>query len=432
LNISLLKSIRIISKLDSSQSRLAVFEEIRKKSFIITAVLFFYERLQKTWIATLMVGLYGLKSYFSLFFLEQSANELISIENFPNEKKQILFVKKNLESIKVTRIQACLKFDVKSFSKVLKYGFNTKDFLRYLKIIHNLSKRLHFMPLCRVASNICFYSRFKKELSESSYKAILVASNYSPDALGLRWSAYSLKIPSIFISHAAVPRISQIPSLNSELNIIDGPSSLETYKQKGKCFGKVIFKGIDGVESSMRLDAVKNENMVITFFLSALVDLNILKKNIEQALSFFKLKKIIIRPHPVQLVNPNLNELLKKFSKIELSINNSIESDIKKSDLAFIATSSCALETLKGGLPSVYIKDLDHLSPNYYNFVDKKILFSVSEISELNLDALKLFYSEDWPKRFQHFDPYYKNSENKFKQILNTEVNKLIHESVIS
>ena len=63
------------------------------------------------------------------------------------------------------------------------------------------------MPAARIASALAFYMRFKRMFEERTDLGVaIVASNYSPEAVGMAAAAHRMNRHVIYANHAPVPR----------------------------------------------------------------------------------------------------------------------------------------------------------------------------------------------------------------------------------
>jgi hypothetical protein len=422
MNIHLLKAVRSVSCVDSSPYRIAVFDDIRSHSPLIATISDFYEKVKNSPLATIMIAVYGAKSFFSPV-IARSQNSIIGAGCLPNEEKQLRYVQ---ELLGEQKLLALVQFQLGSRSLLACANIRkTANLLKYLSIINRLKSKVSFMPLCRIASTLCFYFRFKAELEKRRPAAVLVASNYSPHAAALLSAARSLQIRSILIPHACVTDKVRFPGIFSTLTILDGPAALDAFQKLGKVEGKVIYRGLPGESQPMEVRDLRPGVATVGIFLTALTDLAILRQTLEKIKKECNPKKILLRPHPVLLVAPNLAELTAE-SGISISKGRSIAQDIEECDLVIIGNSSAHLEVLSSGKPTIYLPGLDSLPDDYYNFCSTRVVFRYSLTNAIRVEAIREFYSNDWPERFRYYDASYLKSRREFDKSVREAVLEVV------
>jgi len=418
--ISLLKAMRIIAFVESREVQKTLFEDVLTRSFVIRIINRIYGFLAATQISTWMVVAYGFKSYFFVSVVKHS-KPILATGMYVNEIRQIKVVAEWLNEDAVSLVAPSFSLLCPSMKSSI------KAVLQIASIITRLKKSYSFMPLCRIVSTIGFYLRFKHELLRQIPKAVLVASAHSPDSLGLRFAAKSLGIPSIFIPHAAIPDSSNGPALDFDLAIIQGQAALDIFKKNGPVSGKVIFSGVPGESTTMSLDKLGHPHLSFGFFLTALTDSYVLKKGLSDIQERFSPKKIIVRPHPLSLVNQPLS----KFSSdmVEISKNKNLEADVSSCDVIIVGNSSVLVDVLRLGRPAVYLRNLDAVPDDYYKFVRNSVVPALDSLDQLDLSFLQIFYQKDWMIRFQYYDAGYLKEEALIRQEVQDAVREIIRRS---
>ncbi len=406
MNVCLLKAIRNVARMDAEPLRIAIFEDVKSRNFLIRSISRTYELVKGSFIGTLAVALYGCKSFIVPVFKKKRNASILSTATYPNEEKQIAFIKECIGAEVVSSVS--YQISPQSFFAVFLALKDFKSTCKYFRIIHQLKKRYEFMPLCRIASTIGFYLRYQLELSSADApKAVLIASNYSPDSSGLQWAARAHSIKSIFIPHAAIPLRKWMPPLEVDLAILDGPAALDTYRVHGKVRGGVVFRGLPGSSFPMSVSNLQSKEIKVGIFLTALTDKEVLERLLLSIRDLLLPSQIVLRPHPVQIVNHDFSDGFASGIEVVLSKNNSLLNDISRCDLIFIGDSSVHLEVLKAGKPTVYVPLLDRIYDDYYGFWEKRITYRLEDFGTISLNEIIDFYSGDWNNRFRYYDPTY-------------------------
>ena len=421
---SLLKAIRIVSRMDSSPIRGAVFSDICKRSWTINFVARIYQVLSGTPIGNLLIGLYGAKAFLSLSTTEKRNATILATWTYPNEKKQIEYLHECLGT-HVELQQSEARWSSELFTGVNSIISSPKAVLKYLRIIKLHCSIYSFMPACRIASTIGYYFYFSQLLSKRTPNLVIVASNYSPQSVALRWSAKAIGIPAVFISHAAIARIESLPPLDAELSILDGPAAREAYNKLGTVIGDVVYSGIPGPSNPLKIAAELDNSSKAGIFLTALTDEVTLAKTVEVLLKQWRFESVLIRPHPVSLVGPSEDWLASLSNRVKISKGSSLAKDCQSCNLVVCGDTSSHLEILKLGVPTIYLSKLDSLPEDYYNFVRHKIVPKTSSLEDLSWEELKEHYSNDWADNFRFFDSSYLLDQQQFKINVKNAISKL-------
>ena len=97
----------------------------------------------------------------------------------------------------------------------------------------------------RIASALAFYIRFLEVFADRpGLTAALVASNYSPEAVGLATAAHRQGRRVIYTNHAAVPaNAALVPPVLADCAIFYGEAVRRTYERRSRCTADVACIG---------------------------------------------------------------------------------------------------------------------------------------------------------------------------------------------
>ena len=424
----LLKALKRTLIEDDNPIRHKDFLEIANRVFIIGLIYKFHKAIRPSWFSSLMIAAFGLKSLMAIKVQKSAADEILFTYEFPNEKPVADFINRCLKGKTIRSVEHGKRFtfSIRSFLIFCCFFFNLKGFCRYLRIIHRLNKRYHFMPACRAAGAICFYLRFRKELKDLKFKAVLVAKNYSPDCLALVWAARSLDLPSIYCAHAFTPPVKlKKPPLDFTLIILQGQRSLDILKALRAVNGEVIFRGITGQSNPLRLDNLKAGELKAGIFLTGNLNISGIKQTIHEINRQLNARQVLIRLHPVAIANADVQQIAGEFSNVKLTFGTPIAEDLAECDLVIVGNSTVTLEVLKGGIPCVYVDHLENVDFDYNGFVESRLIPYWKQGQALEIAEIKSFYSDGWNSIFKQYDAYYL-SDKKAESEVGISLQKLL------
>ncbi len=413
----LLSATRIIAAIESSPLRETVFQDIARRNGLINLIYKTHKALHPTWISSLMIACFGLKSALAFQRNGNSDAPILATYAFANEKRAIALVASCIGNTKVECTAHGLRhmLSAASFVFALDALRNWRKILQCLRIIHRINRRYAFMPACRTAATLNHYLRFRYELQKSPPRAVLVASDYAPDSLGLAWTARRLGIPTIYIAHAFTAPGSLRPPLWFTLSILYGKKMRDYYAAKGSIDGKVVYCGLEGNYRPLMIRNLRQHGMSVGLFLSAPLNISGLKNVITELEKALRPKTIVVRKHPVGIASGDLEPHLREFSTVRITQGSSLEEDAGDCDLAIVGASSAMLQILKYGVPCLYSPHLECSVEDYNGFVAAKLAPGYSSLQSIDINEVIAFYNTpEWPDRFSQYDAYYgRNDDSK-------------------
>jgi hypothetical protein len=298
---------------------------------------------------------------------------------------------------------------------------------RILRLISRLERRYHFVSICRATSVFGFYARIHVEMRTTRPAVVVTASNANPEAVALVAAARKYSVISLFSAHASFPP-NWVALPFADLVILHGPASLSGNQLPAH--SKVVFKGLPGASKHLALEPLHGNQLVVGIFLSAPIDLAGVQATVEALPKVLPVQRIVVRPHPTVMLSPDLNWIRSSSARIELSTNVPLEKSIDGCNLDNSGNSSVHLEVLKQGVPTIHIAGLDQVDDDYLGFVDRKVVFKLDRLEDLNLDSLAAFYSEGWTERFRLFDPSYLEDPGLFNSRLRHQIELLLSQKL--
>ncbi len=403
---SLAIALRVVQRVESSLGRGAVYQEILSKNAIYRLVDALYSRADRRFLQPLLLFIYMLKSVVSLGPFNQKNAEAVAISNFPNEHKTIDRVVALIPDVPVLRVTVGRKhiFGLGQLATILKMlGAAPRlwSFLRFLTRTHS------FMPSARIASALAFYIRFSQLLRErSALQACVVASNYSPEAIGLAAAAHQNGRRVVYANHAPVPaNIEVVPPVLADCGLFYGDRTTSVYKARAACTAEVALIGQPGDSKPMQW---RDEVNTVGIFLTSGTKVEALQSLIATIRLSLPMARVLIRQHPVTLLKTDFSGLSTDDPKVELTIGNPLDEEIAACDMVICGNSGVAMNVLSGGRPVAYLSSLDGILFDANGFVASRLACSIPWWSDDVYDRLKSFYQmEGWVDVMRSYDASY-------------------------
>lgn len=417
---SILSSYRVVKKIDGSQARIQVFEDLKSRKKIYKFLHWFYDLNNANFLGTLLAGSYGLKSFLNVKLMSNQKGSVLTVAGYTNEIKTIQEIKEIVgnENFCDIKLSILYLFHYKSWYDLFT---NLKAIPKFLRIVKYIKKTCHFIPALRAASLFGYYLRFKLILRKNSHiKAVMVASNYSPEALSLSTAARELNIRVIYTNHSYIPsNMGYVPPVLADLSILSGEIVYHCYKDNSSIEGRVLYKGL--MQKSITIDfiALKESEPVVGIFLTAPINIEVLEELVSKVNIDLKPKEILIRQHPVEVVKRDLSFIQKVYDNIIFSKDRTLQDDINACNFVIVGNSSVVMEILNAGKVVIYKKDLDGYGYDYVGFVKNKLIPDLDYIG-FNNSTIKNFYkSEEWNKNIKKYNPNYLDEDRKKQSIAN-------------
>ena len=253
--------------------------------------------------------------------------------------------------------------------------------------------RLHsFMPSARIASALAFYIRFVKLFEEQpNLRAAIVASNYSPETVGLAAAAHRMGRRVIYINHASVPaNAPMVPPVLADCAIFYGDAVRQTYERRSRCTADVALIGQPWTARPMEW---RDEVRTIGIFLTALTRTDAVSELVGAIRRHRPDVRILIRHHPVALLKSDFSNLEHAHGNLAITIGNPLDDEILACDMIVCGNSGVAMNGLSGGRPVAYMDTLDGVSFDYNGFVQSGLICHVKSWTDDVYLRLQEFYT---------------------------------------
>ena len=409
---SLTTAMLIVRQMETQATRNAVFSEIKSKNFIFSLADRLYDFSRVLKLHPVLLVLYMLKCVSSVGPKIDPSSKVVSISNFGNEAHSIdriltLVPQVTATHQKLARKHIIEKGQLNAMLQLVKAVPRCWRLIRYLGQTHD------FMPACRIASVLAFYVRFDRMFSENSgLRDALIASNYSPEAVALAAAAHRNGRRVIYANHAPVPANSPyVPPVLADCSVFYGNAIRETYRERSRCHGEVILIGQPGETTPM---SWCSEVKTVGIFLTALTQYNPLEKLVVSINNEDPHTRILIRHHPVSLLETDVSALMDRYPDIRATRGTPLDQDIRDCDLVFCGNSGVTMNVLRGGRPVAYLAELDGLPYDYIGLVAGGLVMEAEGWQDTLYERLRRFYESDaWQTRIRQFDASYGQDNGK-------------------
>jgi len=412
---SILKACLIVRSMDNSVGRDRVFQSAMKNSFSMRLA----NRLYSTgpeWLRAVLLLLYGAKCYASVSRATDRASDLLFLGSYPSEKRVLGRVRQNLEGIvsedMSISVWNCLRPG--AVASILCYSLFA---FRLMRFSRQLARQYSFMPACRIFSVVPYYARSKRLLLPSP-QAVFIASQYAPESLALASAAHAYSKKVFFVNHAnATWRGSYVPPIHADLVGVSSQAIADMFQANSKKPLKILFWPVGDAQESMRKVSQHSGALRVGIYLTALTNEHRLGELVKNCHKNTSIATTFVRAHPVKVVQPTLENVdLEQFS-CEISTNNLLADDIRRTDLAICGNSTVATEILRAGRPVLYDAGLDSMQYDYNGYLEAGLLMKYSDfVGQDMLKEIDKFYSsEQWLSLMRYFDCAYQQDEQKMR-----------------
>ena len=411
----LLKSLRHIKRIYGRPSTQDVFKEILAKKRLTRTLVRLFSKYRSTKFLTLLLSIYSMKALLSIRFPKKKG-AIFATGTTANEFSYIKYIEKCMQGEEIEIVSPSIKniISLGNISLLLAIIFHPKRTIKYCKVISYFNND-DFITGCLRASFVGYYVKNIYILSRTSPKAVLVTSNYAADSCAMVSAAKSLNIPVIFYPHGAVTSFNQPTNIGYDIAIFSGKYGVDLYKENSPDFSpKLLFCGIKGKTDPLKIDfSDQKPPKKVGIFLTAKTNMQILTEIVDELTDKWNVEKILIRPHPVDLIIPDFVSLGSKKNIFISAKGDPLIEDVKQVDFAFVGNSSVHLEILKLGVPTLYFGSMDSYDYDINGFVKHKVVPSFDNFSSIKLDDIASFYGSDWKDSFSYFDAGYGLSEEE-------------------
>lgn len=403
-------ALKIVLSMETQKGRATVFQEIVNNNRKIRLVVAIYDGLRSPSLQAILIFLYGLKCILAIRPPEREGCQILATGFFPNEVKALGEAEHLLEGMAFGRFTAGWS-DLTSMQTYRGARVVAARTPQLLRICRRLARRYSFMPACRGFSTLMYAIFYRRHVRDAASRAVVIASSYSPDAMGMAAAAHRENRQVIHLSHAFTARNADyIAPVYADLSVLPSPVVVETYRKKSHLQGEVHFDGIPARPQPLRICPLRDRarDLSVGVFLTGAVDAQRLGELVTRISAVLRPVRILLRPHPVSLLDINLDHLAATIPGLEVSNKLPIDAHAQLCSFVVCGNSSATLEVLKSGTPVLYHSQLDKLPHDYCGFLGDGLIPEAAVIEECVVQQLVAFYQRpEWTSVMMQYDPFY-------------------------
>lgn len=405
--LALRVSFEAIRKAYSSDEWICIFSDIASRRPLIRLGQSLFEKMRGTPFGVLLISGFGFVSSLRCILPRQASEKLVALQIYPNERVSVDRLASFLPDIPLVRMSAPISHVLTSFVRPKLVLRQVGIFFATYTLLRRLSKEHHFVAICQCSSLLYLYGSFRYQLQTIRPRGVVIASGSLPQPLALRAAAADVKIPSIFPTHAAVPPQGQAIVPKADLVLLDGEASVANCRALGAKNFRYVLWGVPGPSFPMKIPVNWKNELSIGVFLTAPVNMQGLEETLLAIEETLRPRRILLRPHPIAMLTPDLSFLQRKVLSLSVTENIPLHRNIADCDIIFSGNSNVQREVLRSGVPIVFSPNLDLCPPDYVGLVRAEIVPEIAEISEVTELRLRNFYDEGWTRRFRQHDAAY-------------------------
>ncbi|MCJ8190770.1 hypothetical protein [Sphingomicrobium aestuariivivum] len=401
-------ALMIVRRWETLPVRGAVFGEILAKNRLYAAVTRLYVLL--AFLQPLALFAYMVKTVVSLPPRLDRGARVLAVQNFQNEAHAIDRVEQILDAAAagggLHRLVMARRY--------LLHPLHLVTLLRFLALaprlwplLARLAARDSFMPAARIAGALAIYLHFSRLLERRpAIAAVVTASNYGPEAIGLAAAAHRQRRNVIYTNHAPVPPHSgYVPPVLADCALFYGEEVSETYRRHSRCRAEI---GLVGLEGDTVPFAWRERPRSVGIFLTALTRAEAVEALVADITAHDPEVRIIIRNHPVSLLENDFSALAARYPNVEVTFGNPLADEIAACDMVFCGNSGVAMNVLRGGRPVVHVDTLDGLRHDYNGFIASGLVHEADGWhAGLYAEARAFYTAPGWKAVMRRYDASY-------------------------
>jgi hypothetical protein len=278
---------------------------------------------------------------------------------------------------------------------------------RIARISRLVSRRYGAFRAYRVVELLFYYQRYARMFTNHTFQLAVMSSHSNPHGVALNLAARRFGVPVVLITHG-MP-ISPIARLDYDLAIMECEASADVYRRAGCRLGRVVVKSRKRDHVPMAASPPSIARLTVGIFLSKDPAEGQLVPFVRALLGDGRVKRILVRPHPVNLWS-GLASCLAAVGdrRLCLSAGGSIFDDVRECDFVIAGNSSVHIEAVIAGRPSCYLRGLDHAPYDVQSFVEAGLVYDLEQASRFDPSDVMHFYSRrEWPdilRRYANVD----------------------------
>ena len=429
MDVSLLRAVRIVIHADAHPIRQAYFEGFRSASRSIRLAAFVHARVKHSMLGAACLMAYGLGALARLAPPRPSPGPWIlalavhsNAQRFSDDVAGAVGVPtQHLWSARSTRLR-----DTIGLFRMIRAG----RWRRPLAWLGKVQRTQTFLVSCRLARVVVCYSAARHLLRATRPTAVLVSSDSNPEEVALIEAARQVGIPSIFVAHAYATPVS--PPLSTDLALLEGEAAAAIRQRSVAARGVVALIGLPGASQPMVASRVRAEAPTIGLCLPKVVSAPVLATVIEDCLTTFNPKAVLVRWHPSDPKPCDVHGMAHGDPRVISTATGAPIGDMVRQCDWIVAdvNSNVHLDALKLGVPTVAVDGIGPVQEQHtdmYRFVANRLIPpAVRRLREIDAERLAVFYSGDWAHRFARYDATYMAAPQERTTRIATAVAQLI------
>jgi len=277
---------------------------------------------------------------------------------------------------------------------------NLRSIPRIYKIARRLHLRFESFKAMRVIEFLGYFTRYRELFSRGDFVLALTSNHSNPHGIAFNLAAQRCGVPVVLISHGMPVR--PVARLKYALAVVHCEAASQTYLDEGCQIERVLTHGRKDDYVSIRNGPLPPQINVGIFLCKDVNELR-LKTLVENLLTNKRVARILVRPHPKNLWR-HIDAWIASHNdeRLSRSHGSTAANDMRDLHLAFGGNSSVLIEAVTAGIPSAYVRELDHGSTDLHGFVAAGLIYH-SPVDP-NLDDIRRFYERrDWCQTLQRF-----------------------------
>jgi hypothetical protein len=380
------------------------------------------DRAKQTLVADAVMLLNGMRCFVSIH-PPSSSGGAVTVARLANEQKAIA----ELTRLAPDQAWTELVFDARPQSVItaLPDLVRTAATWRQITRISRLVSRRHeAFRAYRVVELLFYYQRYVRLFATHTFQMAVISSHSNPHGIALNLAARRFGVPAVLITHG-MP-ISPIARLDYDLAIMECEASADIYRRAGCRLGRVVVKSRKSDYVPMDMCQSPHGPLTIGVFLSKDPAEDQFVSLVRALLSYKEVKRILVRPHPVNLW-PGLAGCLAcmKDERLHLSTGGPIPDDVRECDFVMAGNSTVHVEAVVAGKPACYVRGLDHAPYDVQSFVRDGLVYELEGAWRFDPSEVTQFYARDeWPtilRRYANVD----QDEADLARIVSSAVSEL-------
>ena len=350
------------------------------------------DRARQTLVADAVMLLNGMRCFVSIH-PPSSVGGAVTVARLSNEQKAIAELMRLAPGQPWTEFvfDARLQSVIGALPDLVRTAATWRQIARISRIV---SRRHEPFRAYRVVELLFYYQRYVQLFATRKFRMAVISSHSNPHGIALNLAARRFGVPAVLITHG-MP-ISPVARLDYDLAIMECEASANTYRRAGCRLGRVVVKSRKSDYVPMDLCHAPHGPLTIGVFLSKDPAEDQFVSLVRALLSHTAVKRILVRPHPVNLWPGLAGRLASmKEERLHLSTGGPILDDVRGCDFVIAGNSTVHVEAVVAGKPACYVRGLDHAPYDVQSFVRDGLVYELDRAGRFDPSEVAQFYARD-------------------------------------